>query len=161
MVNKFNEDTPVGLQKKFYFLASYELAWRGGIYKDQDFTILFINNIYLLPNRSFLTPNPFWKKERSAWFKNCPVGHSKILIWTKEEAQAVGVDTKTRRIANYLLRSTAVSHLSKAGVGEQELIKITEHGSSSSIQPYLQMDLGHHEQKIIEKFQNLDKRNSP
>lgn len=27
---KFNEETPDGLQRKFFMLASYELAWRGG-----------------------------------------------------------------------------------------------------------------------------------
>lgn len=30
MVSVFDEETPEGLQKKFYCIASYELAWRGG-----------------------------------------------------------------------------------------------------------------------------------
>ncbi|XP_031334073.1 uncharacterized protein LOC116164086 [Photinus pyralis] len=30
LTTKFNEETPDGLQKKFFMVASYELAWRGG-----------------------------------------------------------------------------------------------------------------------------------
>ncbi|XP_031335169.1 uncharacterized protein LOC116165037 [Photinus pyralis] len=30
IVSKLDEDTPDGLERKFYYIASYELAWRGG-----------------------------------------------------------------------------------------------------------------------------------
>lgn len=30
IINSYDEDTPDGLQKKFFHIASFELAWRGG-----------------------------------------------------------------------------------------------------------------------------------
>lgn len=37
-----------------------------------------------------------------------------------------------------------MSHLAKAGVNEQKIIKITGHSSSQSLKPYLQLDSQHH-----------------
>ncbi|KAF2905964.1 hypothetical protein ILUMI_00214 [Ignelater luminosus] len=159
------------------FIVSYELAWRKGE-GARCLTDYFSEELQndgttigrLLYNLVFSKRCQKGASERTAdkWLisnlnspKKCPVQLSKKIMpkddrkiskWIEEGAQTVGsIDTKTRKITNRSLRSTAASHLSKAGVGEQELIKITEHGNSSSIQPYLLMDVGHHEQ-IIEKF---------
>jgi hypothetical protein len=96
-------------------------------------------------NRLFLTPNSAWQSNRSTgWFKNIPVGRNELSKWTKDAAQKTGMNTTEVKISNHSMRSTAVTNLAKAGVGEQQLIKITGHSKAASIQPYLQMDSQHH-----------------
>lgn len=95
-------------------------------------------------NRLFLRPNRFWKSENDSWFDNMPIGRNTINGWTKSSAQAIGLDTKNKKITNHSNRSTAVSHLAKRGVPEQQLIKITGHNNSGSIKPYLTIDEDHH-----------------
>lgn len=197
--NYWDEDTPCGLQRKFFHVASYELAWRGGeatkclvhyFKKETDIKRLntgrieynpiftktaqggaqrCANSKWLTPNinnpdicpvrlfeklmskreenikteRLFLTPNPAWQTH-GFWYKNVPVGINSISKWMKESAEKVGLDTVTKKITNHSARSSAVSNLSKAGVGEQELIKVTGHNSASSIKPYLQLNQEHH-----------------
>lgn len=103
-------------------------------------------------DRLFLTPNRYWNNTpTSKWYKNSPIGHNEISKWTKTAAREIGLDTANRKITNHSSRATAVSHLSKAGIQHQELIKITGHGSTSSIEPYLQMDETHH-QSVINKM---------
>lgn len=96
--------------------------------------------------RLFLTVNPNWKMGN--WYKNCPIGKNTLSNWTKQAAQKIGLDTEKEKITNHSNRATAVSTLSKAGVSEQTLIKITGHSSAASIKPYLQMDKTHHENTI-------------
>lgn len=93
-------------------------------------------------DRLFLTENPSWKT--SNWFKNTPVGINTISKWTKLSAERAGLDVKRRKITNHSTRSTAVTQMVKAGVSEQEVIKITGHQSAGSIRPYLQLDQTHH-----------------
>ena len=72
------------------------------------------------------------------------VGINEISKWTTTAAERIGLNTKKVKITNHSHRSSAVSHLAKKGVSEQELIKLTGHGSATSIKPYLQMDSEHH-----------------
>lgn len=105
-------------------------------------------------DRLLLTPNPSWNKTASSqWYKNCPVGINEVGAWTKLSAEKAGLDVKRVKITNHSTRSTAVSQLAKAGVGEQQLIKITGHSSAGSLRPYLQMDQEHHS-KLIEKLRS-------
>lgn len=102
--------------------------------------------------RLFLTVNTAWNKNSSAaWYKNSPVGINTISKWTKEAASKIGLDVQNTKITNHSNRSTAVTQLAKAGVQEQQLIKITGHGSASSVKPYLQIDAEHHT-KIIQQM---------
>jgi hypothetical protein len=97
----------------------------------------------------FLTPNPFWNSNgKNYWYKNSPVGVNEIGKWVKTAPEEIGLDTKKRKISNHSIRSTTVSSLAKAGVGEHQLIKITCH---NSIKPYLQMDNEQH-RTIVEKM---------
>ena len=201
----YSEENPEGLQKKFFFLASYELIWRGGeaanclvkyfkpeidntgratgrieynpifsktaqggnqrledskwLTKNEHDSSMCPVRIFnlLLSKRSskitserlFLTVNPYWKKSTSsAWFKNLPVGRNEISKWTRTAAEKIGIDTKKVKITNHSTRSTAVSHLVKAGVSENELIKISGHKNTSSIKPYLKLDENHHKQLV-------------
>lgn len=103
-------------------------------------------------HRLFLTANRTWKKDdpNSLWFINSPIGKNTISKWTKSAAEAIGVDTKKMKISNHSHRVTTISHLSKAGVQEQTLIKMTGHSSSTSIKPYLQLDEEHHSKVVQE-----------
>lgn len=106
-------------------------------------------------DRLFLTPNPFWQTNQGRWYKNCPVGKNEISKWLKKSAEKIGLDTKKRKITNHSSRSSVISHLAKAGVQEQELIKITGHSTASSIKPYLQINEEHHK-GIINKIRQTD-----
>jgi hypothetical protein len=108
----------------------------------------------------FLTPNPFWNNvEDGIWYKNCPVGVNEISKWVKCLAENIGLDVKRRKISNHSLRSSAVSSLSKAGVRDQQLLKITGHQNINSIKPYLQFDEEHH-QSIINQMREQTSSNS-
>lgn len=108
-------------------------------------------------DRLFLTPNPTWNTPQTlGWFKNIPVGRNKLSKWTKEAAVRTGLNTKDKKITNHSLRATAVSNLAKAGIEEQQLIKITGHNRAGSIKPYLQMDSNHHS-TIINALRNGSK----
>lgn len=99
----------------------------------------------------FLTPNPYWQASNSyGWYKNCPAGINEVGKWFKTLAEKSGLDVKKTKICNHSLRSSAVSHLAKAGIGEQQLIKITGHRNVNSINSYLQIDKVHHESMIEE-----------
>lgn len=205
MASIWDENSPIGLLKRFFHIAAYELAWRGGeganckvhYFKEEksnngDLTgrieyntvfsktcqggsnkccdskwliknkenpsicpvTLFYKILSHRPNhittdRLFITPNPFWKNNSSkGWYKNVPIGVNEILKWTKISAEKIGLDTKNKKISNHSHRSSAVSTLAKAGINEQELIKITGHSSSKSIKPYLQLDNEHHSQLV-------------
>lgn len=103
-------------------------------------------------DRLFLTVNPSWKNPRSSrWYKDSPVGPNMIAKWVKESAEKAGLDVANKKITNHSSRATAVSNLAKSGVGEQQIIKITGHANTHSIQPYLQLDQGHHE-AILKKL---------
>lgn len=212
MVQNCDEETPDGLQKKLFFVLSYELAWRGGegvkclisYFKDDinnagektdrmEYNPIFDkttqggekpcapskwvvknkinpdlcpvrlfkkflekrNNINI--PRLFLTVNPFWKLGK--WYKNIPVGKNIITRWTSTEAKKSGLATEKVKITNHSLRATAVSKLSKQGVEENTLIKITGHSNPKSIKPYLQLDEEHHS-NIVEKMrEDNDKAN--
>lgn len=109
------------------------------------YKILSHRENHILSDRFFLTPNPFWQSNTSkGWYKNVPIGVNEILKWTKTSAEKIGLDIKRRKITNHSHRSSAVSNLAKAGVSEQNLIKITGHSSASSIKPYLQLHTDHH-----------------
>ena len=97
----------------------------------------------IITQRMFITPNPFWEKT-NVWYKNMPVGKNKISKWLKDGAKMSGLDTKKRKITNHSLRATVVSHMTEAGVQEQEVIKITGHATASSLKPYLQINEEHH-----------------
>ncbi len=203
IINSWDENTPDGLQKKFFHIVAVELAWRGNegvrcltdhfteetenngeltgriIYNpifsktaqggSKNLTenkwlaqnkenhdrcpvrlykkLISKRNSKISSNRLFLTPNLYWKTSNN-WNKNTPIGANEFAKWTTHSAQKIGLDTKNRKITNHSHRATAVSHLSKAGVPEQQLIKITGHGSVSSIKPYLHIDTQHHENII-------------
>lgn len=103
----------------------------------------------LTVDRLFLTPNPNWNENFSkGWYKNSPVGKNTIAFWLKESASKIGIDVKKIKVTNHSARATAVSNLTKNGVQEQQIIKITGHSNFQSIKPYLQMDMDHH-QNII------------
>ncbi|XP_063931274.1 uncharacterized protein LOC135143348 [Zophobas morio] len=201
----YNEDTPDGLQKMFFYVAGLELAWRGcegvnvtikhfkeesdncglptgrieyncifsktaqgGSHKLTDSKWLATNTTdpricpvrlykkmlskrgkHITTDRLFLTPNPAWREPSSVgWFKNSLVGRNEMGKWTRTAAEEIGIDIKKKKISNHSLRSTAVSQLAKAGVGEEQLIKITGHANTFSIKPYLQLDGDHHYQMI-------------
>ncbi|KAJ3661865.1 hypothetical protein Zmor_006244 [Zophobas morio] len=215
MVTAWNEDTPAGLQKKFYQISAYELAWRGGeaancllhyfkIEKNNkgeetgriEYNSVFskttqggakplANSKWLIANkddlnicpvrlfkklsskrttnitteRFFLTPNPQWQNDNSPWYKNCPVGKNETGKWTKLAAEKIGLDVCNINITNHSNRATAVSHLAKSGLDEQQIIKITGHASTSSLAPYLEIDTEHHEQ-IIKKMRLQEKESN-
>lgn len=211
MAKLWNIDEPEGLQKRFFHIASYELAWRGGeavnckIYyfkeeKDQDGTptgrieyntifsktaqggskkltdskwltkndtdesicpvqlfnlLLKKRNENITTDRLFLTPNRFWKTIHSkGWYKNVPLGINTISSWTKNSAAKIGLDIINNKITNHSHRASTVSQLAKAGVSDQQLIKITGHSSSQSIKPYLQIDPEHHENLVSNLREN-------
>lgn len=212
MIEAWDENTPEGLQIKFFLIASVELAWRGNegasclthyfqketgnddtptgrIQYNPIFTKTTqggakpcANNKWLVPNhnevsrcpvrlldklmmkrseniniktdRLFLTVNPNWRKEKTlGWYKNMPIGVHEISKWTKKSAELANLNMTNKIFSNHSHRATAVSQLAKAGVSEQELIKITGHGNSNSIKPYLQIDEQHH-QNIINKMRS-------
>ncbi|KAJ3622485.1 hypothetical protein MTP99_002992 [Tenebrio molitor] len=87
IVQVFDEESPEGLQKKFFLIASYELAWRGGAKRLTESKWLIPNeNAELCPvrlyhkllskrgnnvktERMFLTPNPFWNSNgKNYWY---------------------------------------------------------------------------------------------
>lgn len=72
------------------------------------------------------------------------VGRNEISKWTRLAAQQIGLDTTKIKITNHSNRSTAVSCLAKAGVGEHQITKITGHQNTSSIKSYLQLGTDHH-----------------
>lgn len=72
------------------------------------------------------------------------MGRNSISTWVLSSAKKIGIDTKSSKITNHSIRATAVSHLAKAGVGEEQLIKLSGHSNTHSIRPYLQMDMAHH-----------------
>lgn len=203
IINFWDENTPEGLQRKFYHIAAVELAWRGGeavaclleffqLEKNNDGTptnrveynpifsktcqggsknctdskylvqnsdsnacpvrlylkLLSKRGPQIKTNRLFLRPNRHWKKETDNWYDNMPLGRNVINGWTKASAEAIGLDTNLKKITNHSNRSTAVSHLAKSGVQEQQLLKITGHSNANSIKPYLNIDKEHHN-KII------------
>ena len=212
MLNVWDEETPDDLQKKFYLIASVELAWRGGegamcsikYFKEEtnsdgiqtgriEYNPVFTKTTqggtskcadskWLIENkvnpdfcpvrlyrkliskrsnnvktdRLFLTVNPSWKS--SFWYKNMPIGRNNIQQWINDNAQRAGLNTKNRKITNHSSRATAVSSLAKAGVSDQQLIKISGHSSSHSIKPYLQLDKDHHETLInqMRETNNVD-----
>lgn len=102
-------------------------------------------NARIKSDRLFLTVNPAWNKKNGSWYKNMPIGRNEILKWFKKSAELAGFNTENQKISNHSSRATAVSNLAKAGVNEQQLIKISGHSSSHSIKPYLQLDKEHHE----------------
>lgn len=104
-------------------------------------------------DRFFLTPNPNWKCENvdTFWYKNSPIGKNTISKWTKLAAEAIGIDTKRVNISNHSHRASTISHLAKAGVPEQSLIKMTGHSKTGSLKPYLQFDDEHHN-KIVQQI---------
>lgn len=214
LVDFCNENTPEGLQKKVFYVFSYELAWRGGeavnclvSYFDEEVDNLrnktgrirynpifgktaqggakkcaeskwlIVNriNVDLCPirlykkfiekrgnvksNRFFMTANPHWKFS-GKWYKDIPIGRNELSKWTKNTAKEVGLDVSAKKITNHSLRSSAVSALAKGGVGEEQLIKITGHSSTSSIKPYIQLDDQHHE-KIIKKMRGEGDSTTP
>lgn len=206
MAKLWNLNEPEGLQKRFFHIASFELAWRGSeavgckifhfkeeknqngtptgrleynpifsktcqggskkladskwlTKNDSDQNICPVhlfklllqkrNEPYITSERLFLTPNPFWNKCNSkGWYKNMPLGINSISTWTKTSAKMIGLDIANNKITNHSNRASTVSHLAKAGISDQQLIKITGHSSSSSIKPYLQLDSDHHESLI-------------
>lgn len=112
-------------------------------------------------DRMFLTCNPSWNNsESSYWYKNMPIGRNEISKWTKEAAAKIGLDTKHCKITNHSNRATAVSNLIKNKAQEQQLIKLTGHGSVSSIKPYLQMDTEHH-LSVINKLRRNESNVEP
>lgn len=205
IIKLYDENTPSGLQKKFYHIASYELAWRGGegsqclvhYFKDEtnnagltttriEYNPIFsktaqggakrcADSKWLIPHtenpdicpvrllnkllskrnasiktdRLFLTVNIAWDKPYSSgWYKNMPIGVNMMSKWMKESAEMIGLDIKKIKITNHSARSTAVSHLAKAGINELEIIKLTGHSSSNSLKPYLKLDNEHHSNLI-------------
>uniref|UniRef100_A0A6P7GD95 Uncharacterized protein LOC114340821 n=1 Tax=Diabrotica virgifera virgifera TaxID=50390 RepID=A0A6P7GD95_DIAVI len=56
MINLWNEDTPEGLQRKFYHITAVELAWRGGEVAAclTDFFRIETNNDDSVTNRHFV-----------------------------------------------------------------------------------------------------------
>lgn len=105
-------------------------------------------------NRLFLTPNREWQNS-GIWFKNIPAGRNEIAKWTKLSVQEAGLDSEKFKFTNHSHRATAVSHLAKVGVNENQLTKITGHGNVNSIKPYLQLDKEFHEE-IIKKMRNSE-----
>jgi integrase len=104
---------------------------------------------HITTRRLFLTPNPAYKNINSiGFFKNCPLGKNQISNWTAAAAKEIGLDVKKRRITNHSNRSTAVSNLAEASVGENQIAKITGHSSVTSIKSYLQMSESHHSSTI-------------
>lgn len=203
IINFWDENTPLGLLRKFYHIAAVELAWRGGeavaclveyfhIEKNNDgsptnrveYNPVFsktcqggskncASSKWLVQNsdsnicpvrlflkllskrgknikthRLFLKPNRHWKTENDKWYDNVPLGKNTINGWTKSSAEAVGLDTKGRKITNHSNRATAVSTLAKNGIDEQQLLKITGHNNANSIKPYLNIDQEHHNRII-------------
>ncbi|XP_057664921.1 uncharacterized protein LOC130899143 isoform X1 [Diorhabda carinulata] len=206
----WDESTPDGLQRKFFHIASYELAWRGGeacncllSYFEEEFDNygnptgrIAYNPIFsktaqggshrltekrwlvqnttepdkcpirlfkmlkekrgkhITVDRLFLTVNPSWMKETSkGFFKNCPVGRNEISKWTRDAAEAIGIDTKRIKVTNHSNRAAAVTQLAKVGVSENQIMKVTGHSNQASIKSYLQVNSEHHEE-IVQKMRN-------
>ena len=63
-------------------------------------------------------------------------------------AKNIALDVKRVKITNHSNRAAATTELSRSGVGEQKLVKITGHSSPSSLKPYLQLDQEHHRELI-------------
>jgi hypothetical protein len=72
--------------------------------------------------------------------------------WTKEICRK-NWDRKKIKISNHSHRASAVPTLTKKGVGEQQLVKLTGHSSSSLSKPYLQLDSDLH-YKLIESLRD-------
>ena len=201
MAKFWKEEDPEGLQKKFFHIASFELAWRGGeavnckvcYFKkemlhngtytgrleynsiftktaqggnkkcmeskwltvnqiDKDICPVRLFNLliekrgnHITSERLFLTVNPYWKNPLSkGWYKNMPIGKNELSKWTKDSAEKIGLDVHTNKITNHSNRASTVSTLSKSGISDQQVIKITGHSNANSIKPYLQLDTNHH-----------------
>lgn len=212
MHDVWSAQTPEGLQKKFFVIASIELAWRGGEgstalinhFREEtkndgapsgriEYNPVFTKTTqggnkkmaqskWLTPNTSdptncpvrlfkeltskrnehiktdrlFLTPNPHWTKvNNTGWYKNMPVGKNSFSQWLRETAVKAGLDMQIKKITNHSSRATAVTTLAKAGVSEQQIMKITGHANPNSIQSYLHLDPRHHGQ-IVKKMRRND-----
>ncbi|KAJ4436708.1 hypothetical protein ANN_16840 [Periplaneta americana] len=68
-------------------------------------------------------------------------------------SNCTGLDVKKQKIANHSSRCIAVSNMTRIGIQEQELIKITGHSYASSLKPYLQINEEHHSE-ILNKLRN-------
>lgn len=215
MCLQWDEDTPEGLQKKFFHIAAIELAWRGNeatfsmlhFFKEETdnkgcltnriaYNPIFsktrqggdkncadtkwltqnLKNPEMCPvrlyrkliskrgiitnDRLFLTVNGKWNKyNNNNWYKNCPIGINTLSKWTKLSAEKIGLDTKKVKITNHSNRATAVSQLLQSGVSEQQAMKITGHGSSNSMKPYLHLSAEHH-QNIVNTFRSTPSTSS-
>ncbi|MVN24870.1 DUF3504 domain-containing protein, partial [Staphylococcus aureus] len=74
-------------------------------------------------NRLFLRPNRHWKTGSDNWYDNMPLGRNIINGWTKSSAEAIGLDTKQRKITNHSNRATAVSQLAKSGSSRTAIVE--------------------------------------
>ena len=83
-----------------------------------------------------------------------PLGLNTLSKWTKQSAEKMGLDTKKFKITN---RSSAISTLTKNGVGDQKAIKLIGHSSTNSFKPYLiQLNPEHHLHLINNLRQNKE-----
>ena len=80
------------------------------------------------------------KEKSKAFFKNRPLGRNQIPKWTRQAAEAIGMDTKRIKVTNHSNRAAAVTHLAKAGVSENQIMKVTGHSNQASLKSYLQVD---------------------
>lgn len=113
-------------------------------------------NPRITSDRLFLTVNQNWKNN-GIWYKNMPLGVNNMSRWTQISAKKIGIDTKNIKITNHSHRSSAISALSKSGITDQQIIKISGHSNTNSLKPYIQLDPVHHS-KLME---NLRENSSP
>ncbi|KAJ4426705.1 hypothetical protein ANN_26503 [Periplaneta americana] len=64
-------------------------------------------------------------------------------------SNCTGLDVKKEKITNHSSRCTALSNMTRIGIQEQELIKITGHSFASSLKPFLQINDEHHSEILM------------
>ena len=88
----------------------------------------------VLPNRL---------RDGAPWYYNTPMGANSLGQLLKRACQEAGVSGKK---TNHSLRKTCVKELSKAGIQDHQIVKITGHKNVSSLVHYDQeLDLEDHE----------------
>lgn len=85
-----------------------------------------------------------WNK--NGWYENSPVGINTLPKWTKISTVNIGLDTEKLKITNH---STTVSQLLESRIGDPENMKIIGQEHLSSMNPYLQLKVEHHQNILI------------
>lgn len=82
-----------------------------------------------------------------AWFNNQCAGRNQMCVWTKQVAEAIGIDTTQRKMSNHSLKMSAVVHLTAGGYLQNEISKLIGRKTTSAF-PLSQANILQYEKLI-------------